>query len=65
MPPKKKNKDYTAKYFDNSEISRKQFSGLKRNLISCQAINSEPVNEAKAAIIASYKITQILVNDKE
>jgi hypothetical protein len=52
--------DYISKYPDNSEIRRIKAVDLKRNLRSRQAIFSKPVNKAKAAIIASYKITEIL-----
>jgi hypothetical protein len=38
---------------------------LKRNLRSRQAIFSKPVNKAKAATIASYKITEILSKKKK
>jgi predicted ATP-binding protein involved in virulence len=38
---------------------------LKRNLRSCQAIYSEPVNKTKAAIIAFYKIKKSWLRKKE
>jgi hypothetical protein len=57
--------DYIAKYLDNSEISRNEISDLKRNLILREAIYSQTVNKAKAGIISSYKITQILDKDEE
>jgi hypothetical protein len=57
-------KDYISKYPDNSEIRRNKVEDLKHNLRSRQAIFSKPVNKAKAAIITSYKITEILAKKK-
>jgi hypothetical protein len=59
------NKDYISKYPDNSEIWRNKVEDLKRNLRSRQAIFSKPVNRAKEATIASYKITEILAKKKK
>jgi uncharacterized protein YydD (DUF2326 family) len=53
-------KDYTSKYPNNSEIPRNKVEELKHNLWSHQAIFSKPINKAKAATIALYKIIEML-----
>jgi hypothetical protein len=54
-------KDYLSKYPNNSKILRNIVEDLECNLQSSQAIFSKPIKREKAATIASYKITEILV----
>jgi hypothetical protein len=57
--------DYISKFSDNSEIHRNRIEDLKCNIQSCQAIFPKPINKAKTATIASYKITEILAKKKK
>jgi hypothetical protein len=57
--------NYISENPDNSQIRGNKVEDLKRNLRSRQAIISKPVNKAKAATIASYKITEILAKKKK
>jgi hypothetical protein len=54
------------KYAPKIEMRSKIVEDCKRNLQSLQAIfyKSKPINRAKAAIIASCKITEILAKKR-
>jgi hypothetical protein len=58
-------KDYISKNSNNSKICTNKVEDLKHNLTQCQAIFSKPINKAKVATIASYKITEILAKKEE
>jgi hypothetical protein len=58
-------KDYISKYPDNREIHINEVEDLKCNLQSHQTIFSKPINKAKVATIALYKITEILAKKQK